>query len=132
MGVKNLNETDLDKARLGLGHSFSRSRMQLDPNRQDKPIINTIALLDNLDKNINTFAMRVREWYCWHFPELAKIVTDNIAFAKVSRVIRMRDSFDKERVSELNDACGSEEVGEEVLKAMKMSMGQDIVEMDMQ
>merc|ERR1712186_124490 len=43
----------------------------------------------------------------------------------------MRDSFDKERVSELNDACGSEEVGEEVLKAMKMSMGQDIVEMDM-
>merc|ERR1712186_321486 len=44
----------------------------------------------------------------------------------------MRDSFDKERVSELNDACGSEEVGEEVLKAMKMSMGQDIVEMDMQ
>ena len=23
-----------------------------------------------LDKDINTFAMRVREWYCWHFPEL--------------------------------------------------------------
>merc|ERR1711972_1077544 len=32
---------------------------------------------------------------------------------------------------ELNEACGSEEVAEEVLKAMKMSMGQDIVEMDM-
>merc|ERR1712203_751496 len=59
------------------------------------------------------------------------IVTDNIAFAKVSRVVRMRDSFDKERVSELTDACGSEEIAEEVLKAMKMSMGQDIVEMDM-
>ena len=26
---------DLDKARLGLGHAFSRNRMQLDPNRQD-------------------------------------------------------------------------------------------------
>eukprot|EP00434_Breviolum_minutum_P005699 symbB.v1.2.005021.t1/scaffold288.1/size478366/51 len=91
--VKDLSENDLDKARLGLGHAFSRHRMQLDPNRQDKPIMNTIALLDNLDKNINTFAMRVREWYAWHFPELTKIVTDNIAYAKVSKVIRVRDSY---------------------------------------
>jgi len=132
--VKDLSEQDMDKARLGLGHAFSRNRMQLDPNRQDKPIINCIALLDSLDKNINTFAMRVREWYAWHFPELAKIVTDNISFAKVSRVIRVRDSFDQtseEKGSELVDACGSEEIAEEVLKAMRMSMGQDIVEMDM-
>ena len=28
------------------------------------------------------------EWYAWHFPELTKIVTDNIAYAKVSRVVR--------------------------------------------
>lgn len=32
---KDLSENDLDKARLGLGHAFSRHRMQLDPNRQD-------------------------------------------------------------------------------------------------
>merc|ERR1712187_403450 len=32
---------------------------------------------------------------------------------------------------ELSEACGSEEVAAEVNKAMKMSMGQDIVEMDM-
>jgi nucleolar protein 56 len=129
--AKNLQETDLDKARLGLGHAFSRDRMQLDPNRQDKPIINTIALLDSLDKNINTFAMRVREWYAWHFPELMKIVTDNIVYCKVSRIIRVRDTFDKERQQEVVDACGNDEVGAEVLKALKMSMGQDIVEMDM-
>merc|ERR1712232_126615 len=130
--VKDLNEVDLEKARLGLGHAFSRNRMQLDPNRQDKPIINTIALLDNLDKNINTFAMRVREWYAWHFPELAKIVTDNIAYAKVARVIRLRDSFDAAgRKDELTQACGDEDVSNEVIKSMKSSMGQDIVEMDM-
>ena len=27
--------------------------------------------------------MRCREWYGWHFPELSKVVTDNLAFAKV-------------------------------------------------
>lgn len=130
--VKDLSELDLDRARLGLGHSFSRNRMQLDPNRQDKPIINCIALLDNLDKNINTFAMRVREWYAWHFPELTKIVTDNIAYAKVSRVVRVRDNYDPDAgATDLVEACGSEDVAEEINKALKMSMGQDIVEMDM-
>merc|ERR1712113_1168531 len=107
---KQLNETDMEKARLGLGHSFSRNRMQLDPNRRDKPIINTIALLDSLDKNINTFAMRVREWYAWHFPELIKIVTDNIAYCKVARVIRVRDTFSDDRVEEITEASGSEDV----------------------
>merc|ERR1711920_125159 len=85
------------------------------------------------DKNINTFAMRVREWYAWHFPELTKIVTDNIAYAKVSRVVRVRDNFDPTgQAEDLQEACGSEEVADEIVKAMKMSMGQDIVEMDMQ
>lgn len=131
--VKNLSEIDLDRARLGLGHAFSRNRMQLDPNRQDKPIINCIALLDNLDKNVNTFAMRVKEWYAWHFPEMTKIVTDNIAYAKVVKVLRVRDAYEGEKGDEkLIEACGSEDVANEVQKAMKMSMGQDIVEMDMQ
>eukprot|EP00922_Rhytidocystis_sp_ex-Travisia-forbesii_P012549 GHVS01018911.1.p1 GENE.GHVS01018911.1~~GHVS01018911.1.p1 ORF type:complete len:587 (-),score=200.07 GHVS01018911.1:139-1710(-) len=83
----------LDKFQIGLGHSFSRTKIQFDPNRQDKPIMQSIALVDSLDKNINVFAMRVKEWYGWHFPELSKIVTDNQAYCEVARVIRVRDSF---------------------------------------
>jgi hypothetical protein len=40
-------------------------------------IIQSISLLDTLDKDINTFSMRVKEWYGWHFPELVRIVADN-------------------------------------------------------
>lgn len=46
-------------------------------------IIQAIGLLDDLDKELNTRAMRIREWYGWHFSELAKIVQDNIQYAKV-------------------------------------------------
>jgi RNA processing factor Prp31 len=45
-------------------------------------ILQAIGLLDDLDKELNTYAMRVREWYGWHFPEMTKIVADNIAYAK--------------------------------------------------
>jgi len=41
-----INESDIKRAQLGLGHSYSRHRCAQDVNRQDKPIINTIALID--------------------------------------------------------------------------------------
>ena len=44
-----------------------------------------VGLLDDLDKELNNFAMRLREWYGWHFPEMGKIVTENLAYAKVVR-----------------------------------------------
>jgi nucleolar protein 56 len=61
------------KAQLGLAHSYSRAKVKFNVNRSDNMIIQAIALLDQLDKDLNTFAMRVREWYGWHFPELAKL-----------------------------------------------------------
>lgn len=45
------------------------------------------ALLDDLDKELNNYIMRCREWYGWHFPELGKIVTDNLAYCKSVRFI---------------------------------------------
>ncbi len=46
-----------------------------------------IALLDDLDKETNNYIMRCKEWYGWHFPELAKIIQDNIAFCKTVQKI---------------------------------------------
>jgi len=43
---KNFNEGDLQKAALGLCHSFSRNKVTSDIARQDKHIIQTISLLD--------------------------------------------------------------------------------------
>lgn len=51
------------------------------------------ALLDDLDKELNNYVMRAREWYGWHFPELSKIVTDNIAFARTVMKLGMLDSL---------------------------------------
>jgi RNA processing factor Prp31 len=36
-----------------------------------------------LDKDLNTLCMRAKEWYSWHFPELARIITDNHVYTKI-------------------------------------------------
>lgn len=58
--LKQLQDGDMDRAQLGLGHAYSRAKVKFSVQKNDNHIIQSIALLDTLDKDINTFAMRVR------------------------------------------------------------------------
>ena len=58
--LEQLKDGDIDRAQLGLGHAYSRSKVKFNVNRVDNMIIQSINLLDQLDKDVNTFSMRVR------------------------------------------------------------------------
>lgn len=68
-------------------------QVKMNPARSDNMIIQSICLLDQLDKDLNTFAMRVREWYCWHFPELRELVKDNYMFARCAAYIKVHGAY---------------------------------------
>lgn len=136
--------TALVRAQLGLGHAYSRSKVKFNPARSDNMIIQSIALLDQLDKDINTFAMRVREWYSWHFPELKNIVPDNLMFARAAAVIQNKNSLfrkskddEKEdehdkKIAELTSVLGGDvDLADRVVAAAKTSMGMDCSLVDM-
>merc|ERR1719329_378688 len=114
--VKGLGKGAAEQAQLGLGHSYSRGKVKFNPARSDNMIIQSIALLDQMDKDLNTFAMRVREWDSWHFPELKEIVKDNIMFARAAAYIQDKSTIfhtggDVEiKVPGLIEICGDEEI----------------------
>ena len=70
--------------------SLSRYKLKFSPDKVDTMIVQAISLLDDLDKELNNYIMRCREWYGWHFPELGKIVTDNLAYAKTVKTMGRR------------------------------------------
>lgn len=129
--VKPLAGGLLEQSQLGLGHSYSRSKVKFNPNRADNMIIQSIALLDQMDKDINTFAMRVKEWYCWHFPELRQVVSDNFLFARCASFIKDKSLLTEEQLPGLVEILGDEETAQRVLKAARSSMGMDTSEQDM-
>ena len=92
-----------------MGHAYSRAKVKFNVNKSDNMIIQSIALLDQLDKDVNTFSMRIREWYSYHFPELVKIVNDNYAFAKCVKLLKDRKAM-LESISE-NSAKETEIMG---------------------
>ncbi|KAJ7956075.1 nucleolar protein 56-like [Quillaja saponaria] len=129
--IKDLKPGDLEKAQLGLGHSYSRAKVKFNVNRVDNMVIQAIFLLDTLDKDINSFSMRVREWYSWHFPELVKIVNDNYLYAKVSKYIEDKQNLSEDKIPGLTDIIGDEDKAKEIVEAAKASMGQDLSPIDL-
>jgi snoRNA binding domain, fibrillarin len=76
--------------------------------------VQAISLLDALDKAVNTFIMRVREWYSWHFPELGKIVTDHFQYARVVMLIKNKFSVNDEMQPDLEAIVEDADVATQV------------------
>ena len=62
--------------------SYRSYKLKFSADKVDTMVIQAIGLLDELDKEINIYAMRGKEWYGWHFPEMQKIVLDNLQYSK--------------------------------------------------
>lgn len=80
-------------------------------------------MIEQLDKNINTFVMRLKEWYSWHFPELTKIVNENNIFSKLVLLMEKRDNINDEMKEQINDIVLDDEKAQQVIDAAKISMG---------
>jgi len=129
--VKGITDEACGKAQLGLGHAYSRSKVKFNVNRADNMIIQGIALLDQLDKDINTFSMRIREWYSYHFPELVKIVPDNYMYCRVVSLIKNRKEMPEDILEQLEEIIGDAAKAQAVIDASKSSMGMDISPIDL-
>jgi len=129
--IGQLQTGDLPRAQLGLAHSYSRSKIKFNVHKADNMIIQAIALLDQLDKDVNTFAMRAKEWYSWHFPELVKIVPDNYKYARLVNIIRNKQSLDETSLPQIADVVEDEDMAKEILEASRSSMGTDVSPIDL-
>lgn len=90
-------------------------------------VIQAVGLLDDLDKELNNYAMRLREWYGWHFPEISKILPDNLTYAKVVLKLGMRTNA---KNIEFGTDLLTEEDEAHIKEAAEISMGSEISDQD--
>lgn len=73
------------------------------------------------------YAMRTKEWYGWHFPEMTKLVVDNHQYCSVIIAMGMRSNAPNVDLSAILD----EDTEIELKNKAKMSMGSEITESDL-
>ena len=110
--LEGLDEKELKNMSLGLAHTMSRYTLSFSSEKVDTMIIQAVNLLEDLDKELNNYAMRLKEWYSWHFPELARIVTDNTTYAHLVDLIGMRTTVKSIPLEKLTEVSGNEDIAQ--------------------
>lgn len=127
--IEGVDNEDMRAMALGLSHSLSRFKIKFSSDKVDTMIIQAVGLLDDLDKELNTYCMRLKEWYGWHFPELARVIVDSVAYAKCVKTVGLRTNFSSS--SEALASLLPEELVAEVQGLSEISMGTEISDEDL-
>uniref|UniRef100_A0A915PZX4 Nop domain-containing protein n=1 Tax=Setaria digitata TaxID=48799 RepID=A0A915PZX4_9BILA len=122
----NEHKQELHSMNLAVAHSLSRYKVKFNPEKIDTMIVQAVSLLDDLDKELNNYVMRCREWYGWHFPELSKLIPDHQAYTRTVKALGMRSNATK---CDLSDILPPE-LEARVKEEAELSMGTDISESD--
>jgi len=96
--------------------------------KRDLIIAQAIQTLDDLDRTVNLFMGRLREWYGIHFPELDRLIEKHETYARLVMNLGYRDNFSFEA---LEKEAIPKERAEITAKVAETSMGADMAEQDL-
>ena len=120
-----IRREDLELAQLGLAHAFSRSKVKFNVHGDDNMIISAVALLTGLDKDVNTFAMRLKEWYGDHFPELSTLVPVGTNYARCVEAIGDRRDIES-AIPRLREILEDDELVDKIVHTANCSTGRGV------
>ncbi len=95
--------------------------------RRDMMLVHAVHVLEDLDKQINMFYTRCREWYGVHFPELSELVDEPEEYMRIVAELGSRKNFTLEALRRI---VGSEAKARDILEKARSSMGAEISEED--
>ncbi|MGC8568478.1 MAG: NOP5/NOP56 family protein [Nitrososphaeria archaeon] len=81
---------------------LSEKKLKEQASRLDLHAIQIVQAIDELDRTINLFYMRLREWYGLHFPELYNVVNDPETYVNFVHNFPNREQIRSEKLEELN------------------------------
>ncbi len=110
-----------------LSMMVTRMKLRKVAQKRDLLAIQAIRAIDDIDKTLNLFASRLREWYSVHFPELDDLVKDHLLYARIVAELGDRDNVTVENLVKLGF---SESKAERIAKVAKESMGAELSDFD--
>ncbi|EHY66873.1 hypothetical protein NERG_00513 [Nematocida ausubeli] len=117
----NVTEKELSRCSLLLAHALCREKLKMTPQKNDMVIVQSIKVIDRLDKDINNKCMRIREWYGMHFPEVGELLEDNHKYLEV-----LQKHLGKEKDEFANDGS----ISDEIKACLEKTIGGEITEED--
>ena len=98
---------------------IARLKVRKAAEKRDTLVVQAIQTIDDLDRTINLFMGRIREWYGLHFPELDRLVEKHETYARLIVNLGNREGFTAERLEKEGlPKTRSEQIAEIANKSM--------------
>jgi len=107
---------------------LTKMRVKKAAEKRDLVVAQAIQTVDDLDKTVNLFMGRIREWYGLHFPELDRLLEKHETYARLVVKLGQRENF---TVENLEKEGLLKTKAEQISKAAEKSMGADLEEDDL-
>ncbi|NAZ27442.1 MAG: C/D box methylation guide ribonucleoprotein complex aNOP56 subunit, partial [Thermogladius sp.] len=108
---------------------LTRRKLRKEAQKRDLLAVQAIRAIDDIDKTINLYVSRLREWYSIHFPELDELVKDHHDYALIVRELGDRSNITLEKLKKLGL---SEELATKIAEVANKSIGADLSDFDME
>ena len=125
--VKDEQELSLWNRNVSL--ELAKLRIKGASEKRDLIIAQAIQTLDDLDRTVNLFMGRLREWYGVYFPELDRLIEKHETYARLVMNLGYRENYTAEALEKEN--IPKERAGL-TAKAAESSMGADIAGPDLE
>ena len=96
--------------------------------KRDLIVAQAIQTLDDLDRTVNLFMGRLREWYGLHFPELDRLVDKHETYARLVLNLGERENFTIDALQKADIPAAKSEA---IVQMAETSMGADIATNDL-
>ena len=123
------DDQDLALWNRNVSMELAKLRIKGASEKRDLIVAQAIQTLDDLDRTVNLFMARLREWYGVYFPEMDRLIEKHETYARLVLTLGDREKYTFETVV----AEGlPKERSELIAKTAQSSMGADISETDLQ
>ena len=97
--------------------------------KRDLMVVQSILTTEDLDKTVNLFMSRIREWYGVHFPELDRLVDKHETYIRLVRKLGKKENFTTETLG-AEGLPGNK--AEKIPEIAKASIGASLTDQDIQ
>ena len=123
------DEQELSLWNRNVSLELAKMRIKGASEKRDLIVAQGIQTLDDLDRTVNLFMGRLREWYSIYFPELDRLIEKHETYARLVITIGYREDYLQENLEKENIP---KERAAIVAKTAESSMGADVSVADLQ
>jgi len=107
---------------------LTKMRVRKAVEKRDLVVAQVIQTIDDMDRTVNLFMGRIREWYGLHFPELDRLIEKHETYARLILNLGKRENLTLENLEKEGLPKAK---AEQIARSAEKSMGADVEEEDL-